>query len=103
MAPGQIASGSGRDYTDPAPRLGNLFRKPGEPEQPEQDGILFNGTRSPAGRGGLAAETPAAAIPSGPIASPDYVNVRGANAQDRSNALKSPDAPQTAAPPGNRS
>jgi hypothetical protein len=96
--PGQTAGGSGRDYTDPPPRLGNFFRKPGEPQAPEQDGILFNGTRSPAGRDVLASETPAAAIPSGPIASPADINVQGANNQDRSNAPRSPDTPKTSLP-----
>jgi hypothetical protein len=98
--PGTVRGGSGRDYTEPPPRLGNLFSKPQEPPAPEQDGILFNGTRSPAGRGVLAQETPDAAIPSGPIASPPGVNVTGANGQDRSNAPRSPDTPQTAAPIG---
>jgi len=95
MDPGQTPGGTGRDYTDPPPRLGNFFRKPGEPQAPEQDGILFNGTRSPAGRDILAQETPRAAIPSGPIASPEGVNVQGANNQDRSNAPRSPDMPKT--------
>jgi len=95
MDPGQTPGGSGRDYTEPPPRLGNLFRKPGEPQAPEQDGILFNGTRSPAGRDVLAQETPTAAIPSGPIASPADINVQGANNQDRSNAPRSPDMPKT--------
>jgi hypothetical protein len=98
--PGTVQGGSGTPYTDPPPRLGNLFAKPQEPAAPEQDGILFNGTRSPAGRGVLAQETPDAAIPSGPIASPADVNLQGANGQDRSNAPRSPDAPQTAAPMG---
>lgn len=98
--PGQTAGGTGRDYVDPPPRLGNLFSKPQEPSAPEMDGILFNGTRSAPGRGVLARETPAAAIPSGPIASPADINVTGANGQDRSNAPKSPDMPKTAAPIG---
>jgi hypothetical protein len=98
LDPGQTPNGSGTPYVDPPPRLGNLFSKPQEPAAPEQDGILYNGTRSPTGRGVLAQATPSAAIPSGPIASPDDVNVRGANGQDRSNAPRSPDAPQTAAP-----
>jgi hypothetical protein len=96
--PGQTSGGSGRDYTDPPPRLGNFFRKPGEPQQPELDGILFNGTRSPAGRDVLSSETRPEAIPSGPIASPPGLNVQGANNQDRSNAPKSPDMPKTATP-----
>jgi phage tail protein X len=96
--PGQRPGGTGRDYTDPPPRLGNFFRKPGEPQAPEQDGILFNGTRSPAGRDVLASETPAAAIPAGPIASPADINVQGANNQDRSNAPRSPDTPKTSLP-----
>jgi hypothetical protein len=96
--PGERPGGSGRDYSDPPPRLGNLFSQPGEPAAPELNGVLFNGTRSEAGRGVLAQETPSAALPSGPIASPDDVNVRGANGQDRSNAPRSPDSPQTAAP-----
>jgi hypothetical protein len=95
MDPGQTPGGSGQAYTDPPPRLGNLFSKPQEPPAPEQDGILYNGTRSQPGRGVLAQATPDAAIPSGPIASPDGVNVMGANGQDRSNAPRSPDAPQT--------
>jgi hypothetical protein len=96
--PGQTSGGSGRDYTDPPPRLGNFFRKPGEPQAPEQDGILFNGTRSPAGRDVLASETPTAAIPAGPIASPADINVQGASNQDRSNAPRSPDTPKTSLP-----
>jgi hypothetical protein len=83
-----------------APRLGNYFSKPGEPPAPEHDGILYNGTRSPAGRDVLAKETPTAAIPAGPIASPDDINVQGANNQDRTNAPRSADAPKTAAPAG---
>jgi hypothetical protein len=98
--PGTVQGGSGTPYTDPPPRLGNLFSKPQEPAAPEQDGILFNGTRSPAGLGVLGQATPDAAIPSGPIASPADVNLQGANGQDRSNAPRSPDAPQTAAPMG---
>jgi hypothetical protein len=98
LDPGQSAAGSGTPYAEPPPRLGNLFSKPQEPPAPEQDGLLFNGTRSPAGRGVLARETPDAAIPAGPIASPDDINVTGANGQDRSNAPRSPDMPKTEAP-----
>jgi hypothetical protein len=58
--PGERPGGSGRDYADPPPRLGNLFSQPGEPAAPELNGVLFNGTRSEAGRGVLAQETPAA-------------------------------------------
>src|SRR5215213_967969 len=83
---------------DQAPRLGNYFSKPREPSAPEMDGVLFNGTRSMPGRDVLARETPSAAIPSGPIASPPGVNVTGANGQDRSNAPRPPDAPKTIAP-----
>lgn len=93
MDPGQAAGGTRQDYVDPPPRLGNLFSKPGEPAQPELDGILFNGTRSAPGRGVLAQETPAAAIPGGPIALSADLDVTGANNQDRSNAPKSPDEP----------
>jgi hypothetical protein len=114
LDPGQRAGGSGVAYQDPprtapgasdmpveqAPRLGNYFSKPGEPPAPEHDGILYNGTRSPAGRDVLAKETPTAAIPAGPIASPDDINVQGANNQDRTNAPRSADAPKTAAPAG---
>jgi hypothetical protein len=114
LDPGQRAGGSGVAYQDPprtapgasdmpveqAPRLGNYFSKPGEPQAPEHDGILYNGTRSPAGRDVLAKETPTAAIPAGPIASPDDINVQGANNQDRTNAPRSADAPKTAAPAG---
>jgi hypothetical protein len=99
--PGQTPGGSGVAYQDPpqepAPRLGNLFSKPQEPSQPELDGLLFNGTRSMPGRGVLSQATPDAAIPAGPIASPDDINVTGANGQDRSNAPRSPDMPKTAA------
>jgi hypothetical protein len=98
MDPGQTPGGSGRDYVDPPPRLGNLFSKPQEPPAPEQDGLLYNGTRSPAGRGVLAQETPDAASPAGPIASPPGLNVTGANGQDRTNAPRSPDEPKTMTP-----
>jgi hypothetical protein len=102
LDPGQRVPGSyrdpGSDYVDPPPRLGNLFAKPGEPPAPEHDGLLYNGTRSPAGRGVLARETPAVAIPEGPIASPADINVEGANNQDRTNAPRPADAPKTAAP-----
>jgi hypothetical protein len=114
LDPGQRAGGSGVAYQDPprtapgasdmpveqAPRLGNYFSKPGEPPAPEHDGILYNGTRSPMGRDVLAKETPTTAIPAGPIASPDDINVQGANNQDRTNAPRSADAPKTAAPAG---
>jgi hypothetical protein len=98
LDPGQTRDGSGVAYQDPPPRLGNLFAKPGEPPAPEHDGLLYNGTRSPAGRGVLARETPAVAIPEGPIASPADINVEGANNQDRTNAPRQADAPKTAAP-----
>jgi hypothetical protein len=96
--PGTVRGGSGRDYTDPPPRLGNLFSKPGEPPQPEQDGILFNGTRSPAGRDVLGQEVAGPGVPSGPLSAPRGLDVQGANNQDRTNAPKAPDAPQTSAP-----
>jgi hypothetical protein len=102
LDPGQRVPGSyrdpGSDYVDPPPRLGNLFAKPGEPPAPEHDGLLYNGTRSPAGQAVLAKETPTAAISAGPIASPDDINVQGANNQDRTNAPRPADAPKTAAP-----
>jgi phage tail protein X len=97
--PGQTPGGSGTAYQDPPPRLGNMFTKPPEPAAPEQAGIMANGTRSVPGRGVLAQAMPDAAIPAGPIAAPADVNVQGANAQDRSNVPRSPDMPQTAAPP----
>jgi hypothetical protein len=96
--PGVVPGGSGRDYADPPPRLGNLFSKPGEPPQPEQDGILFNGTRSAAGRDVLGQGVAGPGVPAGPIASPPGLDVQGANDQDRANAPKAPDAPQTSAP-----